>query len=350
MNDLPPATRNLREELRELRSILDVAQIVVSSLELDEVLDNILASAMGLVEIPAGSIALYDEDRSELELHAHAGLSETFVAKERWKVKPGGLTHRILEEGQLFVVEDTTQAEFFNNPLAVAEGIRSLIAVPLKIQNKIVGILYVDDFIPRQFPENRRRLLSILASFASMSIDNARLHEKTRLLACTDGLTGLYNHRQFKQVFSEEMARTIRYRKPLSLVMFDVDDFKKFNDTYGHPNGDKVLARVAEILEASLRSCDTVFRYGGEEFIAILPETGIEEALIAAERARAGVEEGTRTALGDIADHGVTVSVGVATCPRDGKDADGLLMATDDLMYMAKKHGKNKVYHLPRES
>lgn len=345
-----PQTSHLEEELRELRSILSVAQVVVSSLELDEVLDNILGSAMAIMEMPAGSIALYDEDRSELELHAHAGLSETFVAKERWKVKPGGLTHHILEEGELFIVEDTAEADFFNNPLALAEGLRSLIAVPLKIQNKIVGVLYVDDFKPRTFPEQRLRPLSILASFASMSIDNARLHERTRQLACTDGLTGLYNHRQFKQIFREEMARTVRYEKPLSLVMFDVDDFKKFNDTYGHPNGDKVLVDVAQILQHALRECDLVFRYGGEEFIAILPETGIEEALVAAERARREIQDRTPDSLGSIAGHGVTVSAGVAAYPRDGGDLDTLLKATDDLLYMAKKHGKNKVYHLPERA
>lgn len=343
-----PGTNDiLEEELRDLRSILSVAQVVVSSLELDEVLDNILSSAMAIIEMPAGSIALYDDQRGELELHAHAGLSPSFVAKDRWKVKPGGLTHRILEEGELFIIEDTADAPFFTNPLAVEEGIRSLIAVPLKIQNKMVGILYVDDFAPRRYPEGRLRLLSILSSFASMSIDNARLHDKTRQLACTDGLTGLYNHRQFKQLFREEMARTIRYQKPLSLVMFDVDDFKKFNDTYGHPNGDKVLVAVAEILDTSLRECDTIFRYGGEEFIAILPEARIDEALVAAERARQRVEEETAGCLKNIAGRGVTVSVGVASYPRDGQDVDSLLKATDDLLYQAKREGKNKVYHVP---
>ena len=347
MTSRTPKAAHLEEELRDLRSILSVAQVVVSSLELDEVLENILGGAMAIMEMPAGSIALYDEERSELELHCHAGLSENFVAKVAWKVKPGGLTHRILKEGELFIVEDTAEAEFFNNPLAVAEGLRSLIAVPLKVQNKIVGVLYVDDFEPRSFSEKRLKSLSILASFASMCIDNARLHERTRQLACTDGLTGLYNHRQFKQVFREEMARTIRYEKPLALVMFDVDDFKKFNDTYGHPNGDKVLVDVAQILQGALREYDIVFRYGGEEFIAILPETGIVGALIAAERARRAIQDETPKSLGPISGHGVTVSAGVACYPRDGQDLDTLLKATDDLLYVAKKHGKNKVYHHP---
>lgn len=344
LNNGTPNCAELAAEVRGLSNLLSVAQVVVSSLELDEVLQNILFSAMGVMDMPAGSIALYDERESYLQLHAHAGLSDAFVARQRWRVKRGGLTHRILDEGTLFVVNDTADAPFFNNPLAVAEGIRSLIAVPLKIQNHIIGILYLNAFEPRHFAEGRLRLLSILASFATMSIDNARLHQRMRQMACTDGLTGLYNHRQFRCMFRDEMLRTVRHQKSLSLIMLDIDDFKKFNDSYGHPNGDKVLILVATVLRDCLRGYDLTFRYGGEEFIAILPECGCEQAQLAAERIRAGIEEESRRFLTGICDHGVTVSVGVATYPRDGEDEDALLLVVDQLMYQAKKGGKNRVY------
>jgi diguanylate cyclase (GGDEF)-like protein len=337
----------IEEEVKGLRAVLSVAQVVVSSLELDEVLQNILCSAMGIMDMPAGSIALYDESASQLTLHAHEGLSPVFVGRDRWRVKEGGLTHRILKEGALFIVEDTTEATFFNNPLALGEGIRSLVAVPLKIQDKMVGILYLNDFAPRVFPKGRLQLLSILGSFATMSIDNARLHQHTRQMACTDGLTGLYNHRQFKKMFKEEMSRTERYQKPLSLIMLDVDDFKKFNDTFGHPAGDKVLMTVAEILRDTSRESDLTFRYGGEEFMVILPETAIGEALVAAERVRGAIEAHSVRHLEGVADKGVTVSVGVASCPRDGGSPDELLQAVDTLLYQAKGQGKNKVHHLP---
>jgi diguanylate cyclase (GGDEF)-like protein len=143
------------------------------------------------------------------------------------------------------------------------------------------------------------------------------------------------------------MGRAARYGKPLSLVMLDIDDFKKFNDTHGHPAGDKVLVTVAEILRDTLRECDLAFRYGGEEFVAILPETGVEEALVAAERVRANIEYGSTRGLHGVTETGVTVSVGVAAYPRDGRDGDGLLKAVDALLYKAKGQGKNTVYHLP---
>ena len=336
----------LVEQVQGLKGILNVAQVVVSSLDLDEVLQNILHSAMAVMDMPAGTVALYNEKTSQLELRAHAGLSEQFVALDRWRVHPGGLTYEILDRGELFIITDTAAADFFNNPLAIKEGIRSLIAVPLKIHKSTIGVLYLDDFKPREFFEEKLELLTILTSFAAMSVDHARLYEKTTQLACTDGLTGLYNHRQFKKIFADEVARATRYNKTLSIILFDVDNFKKFNDTYGHPNGDIVLQEMANMLHELLRDCDTIYRYGGEEFVALLPETPLPEAIKVAERIRIFVEtESPRFLTGITKTHGITVSVGVATLPDDGSDAISLLKTVDDLMYQAKKHGKNKVYY-----
>lgn len=335
----------LIEQVHGLKGILNVAQVVVSSLELDEVLQNILHSAMAVIDMPAGSIALYNACTYELELHAHAGLSDNFISHDRWRVKPGGLTHEILERGELFIINDTTKADFFNNPLAIKEGIQALIAIPLKIHKRTIGVLYLDDFQPREFLKEKLELLSILASFATMSIDHARLYERTQQLACTDGLTGLYNHRQFKKMFAEEVARACRYNKSLSIILFDVDDFKKFNDTYGHPNGDIVLQEMANMLRELLRDCDMIYRYGGEEFVALLPETALAEARKVADRIRIFVETESPRFLTQITKtRGVTVSVGVAAVPDDGNDAAGLLKTVDDLMYKAKNEGKNKVY------
>jgi diguanylate cyclase (GGDEF)-like protein len=336
---------SLIEQVQGLKGILKVAQVVVSSLDLDEVLQNILRISMTVMDMPAGTIALYDENSCQLELHAHAGLSKKFVAHNRWRVKPSGLTHEILEGGELFIINDTVREEFFNNPLALQEGIRSLIAVPLKIQQRTIGVLYLDDFKPREFAAEKLELLSVLASFATMSIDHARLHERTLQLACTDGLTGLYNHRQFTKNFAEEVARAYRYDKVLSIILFDVDDFKKFNDTHGHPNGDIVLREMATMLRELLRDCDTIFRYGGEEFVVLLPETPLSEATKVAERIRIFIETESPRFLTQVTKtHGVTVSVGVASLPGDGSDTGTLLKTVDDLMYQAKRDGKNKVY------
>ncbi|OHB29441.1 MAG: diguanylate cyclase [Desulfuromonadaceae bacterium GWC2_58_13] len=341
---------DIEEELKSLKDVLSVAQVVVSSLDIDEVLQNILYSAMAVMDMPAGSIALYDEPLGQLSLHAHAGLSERFLERYRWPVKDGTVIRRVLDDGEIFRLEDIGSSGCVDDALILQEGIRSLVAVPLKIQNKIVGLICLDDFEPRTFAESRLNILSILASFAAMSIDNACLHQRTYHLAVTDGLTGLYNQRQFRLMLKEEMVRARRYDKPLTLLMFDVDNFKSFNDTYGHFKGDKALVAVAEILRESMRECDMVFRYGGEEFIAILPETGLDFALKAAERARKSIETLSVDYLRGIAGRGVTVSVGVAAYPEDGIDRDSLLHVADALLYKAKREGKNRVYHQEPEN
>ncbi|GAB4166834.1 MAG: sensor domain-containing diguanylate cyclase [Geothermobacteraceae bacterium] len=337
---------HVEEELRGLRTIVNVAQMVVSSLDLEEVLDNILVSAMTVMEMPAGSIALYDDARASLAMRLAHGLSPAFTSRSSWRVRPGGLTARILDEGEVFAIEDTEQSEVFSNPLALAEGIRSLVAVPLKVQEKIIGILYVDDFVPRHFSRVQLETMAILGSFASMSLDNARLHARTLELACTDGLTGAFNYRHFRKSLIDELGRARRYDLSFALIMFDIDDFKSFNDRYGHPVGDRVLVAVADILRDTLRDCDQIFRYGGEEFIALLPETEIEQALAAAERCRKRIADEAAAAAIDAGEERITTSVGVAVFPRDAETFDGLLKVVDDLMYLAKRRGKNKVHHL----
>ncbi len=334
----------LEAQVKALKDLIEVARAVVSTLDLDTVLQAILTSAMRFAEMPAGSIALYDRERNELSLHAHAGLTAGFVRKERWVLKAGGLTELVLKGGEIQFVEDTSQTEFFNNPIAVREGIKSLICMPLMLHKKIVGILYLDDFVPRQFDRERLELLSILASFAAMAIDNARVHNRTRLMAITDSLTGLHNRRYLQQILGQEQNRARRYKKTFSMLMMDVDDFKLFNDRYGHINGDRVLEMVGKIMVRTLRSMDYAFRYGGEEFIALLPETRLDNALLVAERLRAAIEKETVVMFDGSFSSGITVSIGVASYPRDADNQDELLNCIDSLLYKAKETGKNKIY------
>jgi diguanylate cyclase (GGDEF)-like protein len=335
----------LESQVRALKDLIEVAKAVVSTLDLDTVLQAILNSAMSFASTPAGSIALYYDANRELTLHAHAGLTAEFVKTERWEVTPGGLTEQVLKAGEIFFIEDTEKTPFFNNPIALKEGIRSLVCVPLVFQNRILGILYLDDFVPRDFNREKLNLLSILASFAAMAINNATMHKRTKLMAITDALTGLHNHRYFKQFFKLEMGRAKRYQKPFSIIMLDVDDFKSYNDSFGHGTGDLLLAKLGEIMLQTIRGVDVAFRYGGEEFIVLLPETKLENAILAAERLRGTIQKRTAAELAGLATRGVTVSIGVASYPDNADKMDELFNIVDSLLYRAKRCGKNKVYH-----
>jgi diguanylate cyclase (GGDEF)-like protein len=185
------------------------------------------------------------------------------------------------------------------------------------------------------------RLDTIVPSVA-MALENLHIRETMHVLASTDGLTGLWNHRRMKEILREEVRRSSRYHHPISILMMDVDSFKSFNDTYGHPQGDQLLKNVADVLTSVVRTTDFVGRYGGEEFIIVLPETAQHDACKLAERVRKAVET---NAVVMIADQPVsrTLSIGVATFPEDALNAPDLVQRADEALYKAKRTGKNRV-------
>lgn len=173
---------------------------------------------------------------------------------------------------------------------------------------------------------------------AELSQANARLEK----MAVTDGLTGLFNHRRFQEALAAEMLRSLRSGRPMSVLMWDVDLFKKVNDSMGHPRGDELLRRLAQVLQSATRQTDLLARYGGEEFAVLLPETSKTEALAVAERMRLAVEEQLNFETPKWGQR-VTVSGGVATWPEDGKTAEEVLIASDQALYVAKRQGRNRV-------
>jgi len=193
------------------------------------------------------------------------------------------------------------------------------------------------------FTREEEELLEYLAGQAVVSIENASLHETVERQAVTDHLTGLANMRAFISILERELERSRRFDTPLGLVMLDIDDFKKVNDTYGHQQGDEVLAQVAGVLRDLSRDLDAPARYGGEEFAVILPQTDDEGAALLAERMREAVEALQIPRVGGGASLGVTASFGVASVPDTAADRSTLMAAADAALYRAKRSGKNRV-------
>jgi diguanylate cyclase (GGDEF)-like protein len=250
---------------------------------------------------------------------------------------------------------------------AMEGGVRRLV-VPLVNKGDVQGWLDISSPDPLGFDQDEIELLQILANQTAATLDNTRLYEALAQQAITDGLTGLYNHRFFYERLRDEVTRARRYDLPLSLLMMDLDDFKTYNDRCGHPAGDNVLRRVAEIMRAQLRGgVDVAARYGGEEFAVILPHTepggaehvglrlsahvrAVEQdlatpcgALVAGERVRHSIEEEEFPGrLPEERAH-VTISVGIANLPAHALDAEDLVSAADRALYLAKQQGKNRV-------
>jgi len=187
--------------------------------------------------------------------------------------------------------------------------------------------------------------MATLKPFAALAIHNARLHNKTKMMAITDFLTGLHNHRYFQQILTQELGRARRYEKQLSMIILDIDNFKSFNDRFGHAVGDKILIVIGEIINHSLRKVDFAFRYGGEEFVILLPETHLKNAILTAERIREKIADEAADLVSESCGSKITVSAGVACYPEDGSNREDLFSLMDSYLYKAKSMGKNRVCH-----
>jgi diguanylate cyclase (GGDEF)-like protein len=325
----------LKKDIR-LFDIMETAKAVVSHLDIDNVLSIILNKAMEITKTSAGSIALYTPDTATMRIHAHRGFTGSLIDNREWKVRQGGFTDRILTSRTATVINDISNKGFFTDPIAIKEGTKSLVCVPLIYSSEVVGILYVDDLAPREFASEDLQTLEILASFASIAIHNAQAHSTIRLQAITDSITGLFNRRCFEDLMSREIQRAERHEREFSLALVDVNDFKKYNDTYGHQAGDQALSALGESIKKAIRSVDIAARYGGDEIVIILPETKLDKAYdMFANRIKQEIEEGFTAISGT--GHILSVSIGIAAYPHDGRNTPDLVLSADRALLATKK-------------
>jgi diguanylate cyclase (GGDEF)-like protein len=323
----------VRQARDELQALYESAQALSSSLELSAVLEAVVAVTCRRFGYDRGAIVLLDP-AGDLVVHATHG---TPAPAGRIPIGEGA-EGRAAYEARAVLVADVSQ-DSPRGPVSLLVG--ATLAVPLFREGKVIGVFSVGRTRPGALGERDQRVLTTLAGYAAVAIENARLYEHARYLAITDGLTGLLNHRAFRQALDQELERTKRYALPLSMIMLEIDKFKRYNDTYGHLRGDEVLRLVARVLEKEHRQVDVIARYGGDEFMIFLPHTAKEAAGEVAERIRRAVE--STPYVVDTQVTSVTLSVGVATYPEDGDTTDALVDAADRRMYAAKESGGNSV-------
>jgi diguanylate cyclase (GGDEF)-like protein len=216
----------------------------------------------------------------------------------------------------------------------------SLLVLPLLVKDEVIGTFTVAAQRPAAFPTDKREMLGVIANQVAISMANARMYELVEEQATTDGLTGLVNHRTFQERFANMLGRAERRGFAVSMLLTDIDHFKKVNDTYGHPTGDEVLRRVAAILKASARKIDIVARYGGEEFAIVLEGTDRQGAFQLAERIRQEVEQ--QSFASQQGAFQATLSIGVASYPDDARDKADIIARADQSLYAAKHGGRNR--------
>ncbi|HEX9759119.1 MAG TPA: diguanylate cyclase [Nitrospiria bacterium] len=329
--------------LAEYQSLYSLGVKLTASENIGKLYTTIVDYALRLIGCPAGNLALFDEKSGEMYFAAARGFSKAFSRKQKWEVRKGGLTSTILNQKTPLAISDIQKFPNFDNPMMVNEKIRSLIAVTLAAEGKIIGILYVNDFKVRDFSTREVFLLGLLSTIAAMTIEKTRNLENARHLAITDELTELYNHRHFLQQLHLEINRAKRYNRKLTLLMIDIDHFKTYNDHFGHLKGNEVLKKVGSFLRMISREVDIPARYGGEEFAIIMPETQKLKARFLAERLRRTMEnhvfEGEKILPGGQ----LTISLGLATFPSNADNPTDLIEKADRALYLSKERGRNRV-------
>lgn len=230
-----------------------------------------------------------------------------------------------------------------NDPLLKVFKTNELVIMPLKAKDKVNGIIIADNlFTQKPITADDLKIFTMLANQAGLAIENSQLYEMVVHKSHTDSLTNLWNHGFFQDTLLKELEEAKHLKNPLTLIILDIDDFKKFNDTWGHQKGDVVLAQLAKILKESSREVDYVCRYGGEEFSIILTNTNKEQAFVIAERLREEIVQHHFPIQPSHQPERLTVSIGIASFPEDAHTKEELILKADKAMYTAKFIGKNK--------
>ena len=315
----------------ELEALHRVSSVLANTMDMDSLLSEILETVTGLdvlkVERKGGIFIVEGE---KMRLASHSGLSDAFLAghKDMELGKcPCGLAARTGE----VVITDNCAGDSGHTITHSDIAPHGHITVPLKAMDRVVGVLCL--FLPADSGMGvNKDILSSIGSQIGIAIENARLYEETKILSLKDPLTGLANRRLMDIVLDRSLAKAKRYGSDISVIMMDIDFFKKFNDTHGHVEGDRLLGCVAHTVLDEMRDVDLAVRYGGEEFLMLLPETGLKEVYAVAERIRLNVEKRNE----------VTVSLGVSSY-RKGMRKYDLIASADEALYEAKNAGRNQV-------
>jgi diguanylate cyclase (GGDEF)-like protein len=316
-------------------------EIVTASLDSEGIYKAIHHAVAQLMPAEAFVITQFDESRKEIQavylIDRSGRVPQINIPANR------GLSGRVIASGKSIYIEDTLDATTLGDVVHFGhpEEVRSALAVPMRLRGKTIGMLSTQSYQPRAYTPDDQSLLEMLASYAAIALDNARLFLDIQQLAITDSLTAIYNRRHLFELGRREFYRARRFNRPLSVIMLDVDHFKEINDAFGHAVGDAVLHKLAQLLKSQTREIDIVGRYGGEEFVIVLTETNLQAAREIAERLRKRIFD-TFYVAGEEAIP-LTVSMGIASISLKTPHFPSIIARADNALYAAKQGGRNRV-------
>jgi len=331
-------------ESSELIVFHELGKALTSSLQLDQVLRTIMEKINEVLRPDTWSLLLMDAQKQELYFQIATGEGAEALKDVRIKVGQG-LAGWVAETGQAVVVPDTSKDSRFSGKLDERTNVatRSVVAVPVRFRDQCLGVIELINCIgPDGFSDRDLALLEVLADYAAIAIENARHVQRIHELTITDDCTSLYNARHLNFMLDTEIYRSHRYAFEFSLIFLDLDHFKNINDTYGHLVGSKLLAEIGEAIKINCRLIDLAFRYGGDEFVVLLPQTSKENALGVARRLHKLIRETVWLKDAGLNVH-ISASIGVAAYPSDSRSKSELLHLADEAMYLVKNTTRDRV-------
>jgi diguanylate cyclase (GGDEF)-like protein len=331
-------------ENREVTVLHELGKALTSSLELDQVLRTIMEKIDEFLRPDTWSLLLVDELRQELYFEIAIGKGSEALKDIRIKMGQG-LAGWVAKAGESVIVPDVSKDTRFFAKVDEKTKMEthSIVAVPVRFRDHVLGVIELINCVgPDGFSARDMALLEALADYAAIAIENARHVQRIHELTITDDCTSLYNARHLNFILDTEIYRSQRYGYQFSLIFIDIDHFKMVNDTHGHLMGSKLLAEIGQMIKGHCRLIDFAFRYGGDEFVLLLPQTSKENAFIVARRLHRIMRESTW-----LKDDGlnvrITASVGVASYPTDSNNKAGLLHLADEAMYLVKNTTRDSV-------
>ena len=327
----------LGDSLLHLNNLLYLHKSI-SLLDFKEIKKALIEKLPHILSIQHFTLFLYDKIKKQLILtcHNHQNLPEQMTLSP----DDSDVMRDVLVNGRYILELDFFKSKYFKGKRNPLYHQPFFVSLPLMMENEILGILNLNDNEKGYFTINDLDFILNISEFISLSISNSLLYAKTETLSITDGLTGLFNRQYMQHMLEAECVRSRRYTSPLSLVIMDVDHFKKVNDTYGHQKGDEILRELACMMKRFCRSNDVPARYGGEEFLLILPETKLSGAIQIAERIRLEMEN--HRFLHEGKEFHVTISCGVAEFDKERLNTPiQLVNCADNALYTAKHQGRN---------
>ncbi len=332
---LEQSNQKLSSNIAEFFTLQQISYAISSILDVEVLLRHVNDIIIGVMGVSNSTIILYDEEEKRLKVNTTSIRNQEEINNLNQNINVPVILE-VLNKKKA-IIENNVDYKVYS--FTQGRNTNSFICIPLISKVQKLGMVLVEHVIVDAFQDEHLRLLDIIAQQVSIAIENATLYKKMHILASRDGLTNVYNRLFFHEKFNQEFEQAKSQGHVLSIAIFDIDYFKKFNDTYGHLFGDIVLKNVAKLVKTNLKDGEIIARFGGEEFIIIFPKTQIDDAFEKVESLRSQIEK--MQIKDGVVSAKVNVSFGVSSYPECGDTESELLRSADDALYEAKRSGRN---------